>query len=110
MPNPVQSIKEHYPQDRLIKRDVVHEVQCRLVLSRRKATELVHTTLETITCMAASGKTLVIKGFGVFYTIERAATPGRNPRTGQEVEVAARKILKFRPAKTMKAIIARGAK
>lgn len=47
-------------------------------------------------CMEHDEK-IVLQGWGTFYTQERPARTGRNPRTGVMLEIAARKIVKFRP-------------
>ncbi len=46
-----------------------------------------------------------VKGFGKFTVIERAARPGRNPRTGEAVQIEAKRVVKFTPAKALKEII-----
>jgi DNA-binding protein HU-beta len=45
---------------------------------------------------------VAIHGFGKFKVVERGACEGHNPQTGEAVEIAARKVLKFEPAKAMK--------
>lgn len=43
-----------------------------------------------------------IKGFGKFTVIEKAARTGRNPRTGESVQIEAKRVVKFTPAKALK--------
>lgn len=43
-----------------------------------------------------------VKGFGKFTVVERAARIGRNPRTGESVEIASKRVVKFTPAKALK--------
>jgi nucleoid DNA-binding protein len=50
----------------------------------------------------SEGENVAITGFGAFETRERAATTARNPRTGETVEVPARKVPAFKPAKALK--------
>jgi DNA-binding protein HU-beta len=45
---------------------------------------------------------VTISGFGTFFLAERAARMGRNPRTGEEVHIAARKVPRFIPGKKLK--------
>jgi len=48
------------------------------------------------------GDTLTISGFGSFKVVERKARKGRNPRTGQEIQIPASKAVKFTPGKALK--------
>ncbi len=51
--------------------------------------------------LAAEGK-LTLTGFGTFAVEERQARTGRNPRTGEEIQIPACKVIKFRPGKELK--------
>ena len=48
-----------------------------------------------------SGDRIQLTGFGTFYVDARAARKGRNPRTGQEIAISAKKIAKFKPGKDL---------
>jgi DNA-binding protein HU-beta len=48
------------------------------------------------------GDTVAISGFGSFKVVERKARKGRNPRTGEEIQIAAGKAVKFTPSKALK--------
>jgi DNA-binding protein HU-beta len=48
------------------------------------------------------GDSVAISGFGSFKVVERKARKGRNPRTGEEIRIPARKAVKFTPGKTLK--------
>ena len=50
----------------------------------------------------ASGKDVSIRGFGWFKTEERAARKGRNPRTGEEIYIPVRRVVKFVPGKALR--------
>ena len=50
----------------------------------------------------ASGKEFSIRGFGVFKTEDRAPRKGRNPRTGEAIEIPARRVVKFVPGKALR--------
>lgn len=54
----------------------------------------------------AEGDQLVLRGFGTFEVKERAARTARNPRTNEAVPMAATRVAKFRPAKTLKELVA----
>jgi DNA-binding protein HU-beta len=71
-------------------------------LSRAKATEVVESVFGTIE-RALKGKDDVrLVGFGTFATAERKAGTGRNPRTGETMEIAASTTVRFKPGKSLK--------
>jgi len=49
-----------------------------------------------------SGEDVTLVGFGTFTTVDRAERQGRNPLTGKEITIAAKKVVKFKPGKTLK--------
>ncbi|GAA3787722.1 integration host factor subunit beta [Qipengyuania pelagi] len=53
----------------------------------------------------AEGGRVELRGFGAFSTRERAARSGRNPRTGEQVQVAAKRVPYFRPGKEMRRVL-----
>jgi DNA-binding protein HU-beta len=71
-------------------------------LSRAKATEVVDSVFNAIE-QALKGKDDVrLVGFGTFATAERKAGTGRNPRTGETMQIAASTTVRFKPGKTLK--------
>lgn len=63
---------------------------------------VVDTVIDTIVNTVASGEKVSIAGFGVFESVERAARTGRNPQTGEPIEIAASKAPKFKAGKAFK--------
>lgn len=59
-------------------------------------------TLETITDSLEAGEKVDMFGFGSFSVVERAARKGRNPATGDAIDIPASKVVKFKPAKGLK--------
>lgn len=57
---------------------------------------------ESITDELASGGTVTLRGFGTFTTSERKARKGRNPRTGESIQIEAHRVAKFTPANDLK--------
>mgnify|MGYP001794794306 CR=1 FL=1 len=64
---------------------------------------VVNTVLEQIGDALASGNRVELRGFGAFSVRERAARKGRNPRTGESVQVEAKSVPFFRPGKELRA-------
>jgi DNA-binding protein HU-beta len=85
----------------LNKADLVAEV-AKIVGSKRKAEGAVSCVLETIKKALRKGQTLTLVGFGTFSVGRRKARMGRNPQTGKEIRIPARKIPKFTAGKALK--------
>ncbi len=71
-------------------------------LSKASAARAVDATLAAISGSLAQGDQVALIGFGTFLVRDRAARTGRNPRTGDSIEIAAAKIPAFKPGKALK--------
>ncbi len=71
-------------------------------LSKASAARAVDATLAAISGSLAQGDQVALIGFGTFLVRDRAARTGRNPRTGESIEIAAAKIPAFKPGKALK--------
>lgn len=71
-------------------------------LSRAEATKAVDAVLDNITRTLQSGGTVSLVGFGTFTVKSRAARTGRNPRTGEAIQIAASKVPGFKAGKALK--------
>ncbi|WP_018133215.1 HU family DNA-binding protein [Effusibacillus pohliae] len=87
------------------KADLVNSVAERSELTKKDAARAVDAVFESITEALANGDKVQLIGFGNFETRERAARKGRNPQTGQEIEIPATKVPTFRPGKALKEAI-----
>lgn len=63
---------------------------------------IIDTAITILTETLAAGESITIPGFGTFEVRQRAATTARNPRTGETIEVAAKKVPAFKPGKALK--------
>jgi len=63
---------------------------------------IIDAAITILTETLATGEAITIPGFGTFEVRERAATTARNPRTGETVEVSAKKVPAFKPGKGLK--------
>ena len=72
-------------------------------LSVREVERIVTTIFDAVIEQLASGGRVELRGFGAFSTRARSARTGRNPRTGDQVEVAAKRVPYFKPGKEMRA-------
>ena len=71
-------------------------------LSRNECAELLEDILRTITDRLAEGTTVKIANFGSFSVRHKKTRMGRNPKTGEEVPISARRVVVFKPAQKLK--------
>jgi DNA-binding protein HU-beta len=84
------------------KQDLVRSATDRLELSRKDAVELIDGVFADIQAAVVSGEPVKIPGFGQFKVRDRAARMARNPATGAQVKVPAKRVFKFLAAKALK--------
>jgi integration host factor subunit alpha len=80
----------------LTKAQMVESVQNQIGLLRNRSSEIVETLLEIIKNTLASGEDVLISGFGKFRVNEKKARRGRNPSTGEDMMLEARKVVTFK--------------
>lgn len=83
------------------KGDLINEV-AKVVSSKKEAQEAVDSVFASITSAMKTGETVTLVGFGTFKVVERKARKGRNPQTGEEIDIKASKAPKFTPGKALK--------
>ncbi|MEK7613309.1 MAG: HU family DNA-binding protein [Patescibacteria group bacterium] len=84
------------------KADLAQKVQDVLGGTKTQAEEVVETLIDTIVGSLKKGDEVSVAGLGIFSTKMRPARQGRNPRTGETIQVPAMRTPKFRPAKALK--------
>ena len=84
------------------KADLIEEVLNVTELPRKESETIVETIFDNIIAALQKGEKIEIRGFGSFRTRERRGRVGRNPKTGEKVEVKAKKIPYFKPSKELK--------
>jgi nucleoid DNA-binding protein len=83
------------------KGDLINEVS-KVLKTKKDAQEAVDCVLSSITKALGEGGPVSLIGFGTFKVVERKARKGRNPQTGEEIDIAASKAPKFVAAKALK--------
>ena len=86
----------------LTKLDIVQNVTDKLGLSKRDSTRIVESVLEILKEQLSKGDAVKISGFGNFVVRSKNARRGRNPYTGVEMEICARKVLTFKCSNVLK--------
>lgn len=87
------------------KSDLVGEITGTTGYTRAETTRLVELVFAAVVGGLARGEEVSISGFGVFRCRERRATTGRNPRTGEEIHIAAMRSAALRPGKALRAAL-----
>jgi DNA-binding protein HU-beta len=84
------------------KAELIDAVSGTTGLAKADATKAVDAVFDSITAALKSGDTVALLGFGTFVVKGRAARPGRNPRTGETIEIPASKVPGFKAGKALK--------
>lgn len=84
------------------KTDLVSIIAKQAQISKDAAKEAVDATFDSIASALRSGDTVRIVGFGNFQVAQRKASTGRNPRTGEAIQIPASRIPKFKAGKALK--------
>lgn len=87
----------------LTKADMAERLIEELHLHKRDAKELVESFFEEIRLALESGEQVKLSGFGNFDLREKTERPGRNPKTGEDIPISARRVVTFRPGQKLKA-------
>jgi integration host factor subunit alpha len=87
----------------LTKADMAERLFEELGLNKREAKEMVEQFFEEIRLALEQGQQVKLSGFGNFDLREKKQRPGRNPKTGEEIPISARRVVTFRPGQKLKA-------
>jgi integration host factor subunit alpha len=87
----------------LTKADLAERLFEELGLNKREAKEIVEMFFEEIRGALEKGQQVKLSGFGNFDLRDKKQRPGRNPKTGQEIPITARRVVTFRPGQKLKA-------
>ena len=87
----------------LTKADMAEKLYEELGLNKREAKEIVEMFFEEMRSALESGNQVKLSGFGNFDLRDKNQRPGRNPKTGEEIPISARRVVTFRPGQKLKA-------
>jgi len=87
--------------------ELIEAVAQEVGLPKARVAAVVETVVDKIEDALAVGERVEIHGLGVFTTTVRAAKKGRNPATGEPVDVPATRVVKFKPARNVKTTVAK---
>ncbi len=89
----------------MTKADIVEKVYQKIGFSKKEASELVEMVFGQLKDVLVRGDKVKISGFGNFVVRGKKERVGRNPQTGDQIKISARRVLTFRPSQVLKAIL-----
>ncbi len=87
------------------KADIVEKVYEKIGFSKKEASELVEMVFNSLKHTLQKGDKVKISGFGNFMVRGKSERIGRNPQTGEQIKISARRVLTFRPSQVLKAML-----
>lgn len=89
----------------MTKADIVEKVYQKLGFSKKESSELVEMVFGILKDTLERGEKVKISGFGNFMVRDKKERIGRNPQTGNQIKISARRVLTFRPSQVLKAML-----
>lgn len=89
----------------MTKADLADRLYEKVGLPKKESTAMVETLFESMKNILAEGESLKITGFGTFLVRKKSARKGRNPKTGEELEIEQRRVVTFKPSLQFKALV-----
>jgi len=86
----------------MTKVDLVNSIFKELNLSKKQSAAIINELFEIIKGTLEQGEKVKVSGFGNFVVRQKEPRKGRNPQTGEELEISARKIVTFKPSQVLK--------
>jgi len=89
----------------MTKADLVDKIFEKIGLSKKEAQEIIEILFDTMKQTFVEGELVKISGFGTFNVRNKVARRGRNPKTGEELEISPRKVITFRASNQLKDVL-----
>ena len=86
----------------MTKADIIEQIYEKVGFSKKESAEIVELVFDTMKETLQKGDKIKISGFGNFVVRQKRPRIGRNPQTGEEIEISARRVLTFRPSQVLK--------
>ena len=86
----------------MTKADLVEAVHTKVGFSKKESADIVEMVFDTMKETLESGQKIKISGFGNFEVRDKRSRVGRNPQTGDVIEISARRVLAFKPSQVLK--------
>ena len=86
----------------MTKADLIEKITLMTAFTKKESAEIVERVFDVVKATLEAGENIKIAGFGNFEVQEKNARRGRNPQTGETLEISARRILAFKPSQLLK--------
>lgn len=86
----------------MTKAEITERIFNKVGFSKKESADIVELVFDTIKETLEKGEKIKISGFGNFVVRDKRPRIGRNPQTGQEIEISARRVITFRPSQVLK--------
>lgn len=91
----------------MTKAEIIEQIYEKVGFSKKESAEIVEMVFDIMKETLEKGDKIKISGFGNFVVRSKRSRIGRNPQTGDEIEISARKVLTFRPSQVLKSALNR---
>lgn len=92
----------------MTKADLADRIYEKIGLPKKEATAIVETLFDSMKNILSDGESIKITGFGTFLVRKKGERKGRNPKTGEELKIAQRIVVTFKPSLQFKALVEKG--
>ncbi|KAF0145613.1 MAG: integration host factor subunit alpha [Thermodesulfovibrionales bacterium] len=89
----------------MTKADLADAIFEKVGLSKKEAQDIIEIIFDTLKQTFKEGESVKVSGFGTFHVRKKAARRGRNPKTGEDLEISPRKVITFRASNKLKLVI-----
>ncbi len=89
----------------MTKADLIESIYQKIGFSKKESAEIVEVVFDIIKDTLEKGEKIKISGFGNFVVREKKSRVGRNPQTGEEIEISSRRVLTFKPSQVLKNVL-----
>ena len=89
----------------MTKADIIEQIYEKVGFSKKESAEIVELVFDTMKETLERGEKIKVSGFGNFVVRRKRPRIGRNPQTGEEIEISARRVLTFRPSQVLKSML-----
>lgn len=89
----------------MTKAEIVEQIYEKIGFSKKESADIVELVFDTMKETLSKGEKIKISGFGNFIVRQKRPRIGRNPQTGESIEITARKVLTFRPSQVLKSAL-----
>lgn len=89
----------------MTKAEIIEKIYTKVGFSKKESADIVELVFDTMKKTLEKGEKIKISGFGNFVVRQKRPRIGRNPQTGEEIEISARRVLTFRPSQVLKSAL-----